>query len=237
MARYSGKRLILLALLAILALYAAAQEEDRTDDIFIETEEEAGPDVIEEEVIDDEEDVNSGLPISTDWAGLSLTGYTRGDQTFNISLGILIPLFFTDLSGNAIPNKVMLGGAGALAYTYFLDSYWFVGGILEGSFSQTLGENFLYLIPIGFTLGYQIIYKRFEFPFSITAGGMTEQYLTYSLWGPFVKPQASAFFRYNSDWSFGLNAAWWLVPQVTNTRERDSTGNFFEITLCARYHF
>ncbi|MDR0685480.1 MAG: hypothetical protein LBF83_10190 [Spirochaetaceae bacterium] len=189
------------------------------------------------DIEDDDGDSNANLPITTDWEGVSLTGYTRGDQTFTISLGMLFPLFFVSKSGDLLENKISLGGAGSLAYNYFLNSNLFIGGILQGSFSQTLGKNFLYLIPIGFTAGYQFVLQRFEFPLSITVGGMTEQYLTYNGYWIFFKPQASTFFRFNSDWSFGLNVAWWLVPQWTNDPERDATGNFIELTLCARYHF
>ena len=138
----------------------------------------------------EDEDGNANLPITTDWGGMPLTGYTRGDQTFTISLGMLFPVFFVSKSGDLLDNKISLGGAGSLAYNYFLNSNLFIGGILEGSFSQTLGKNFLYLIPIGFTAGYQFVLRRFEFPLSITVGGMTEQYLTYNGYWIFFKPQA-----------------------------------------------
>jgi hypothetical protein len=183
------------------------------------------------------EDRNANLPITTDWGGVPLTGYTRGDQTFTISLGVLFPLFFVSKSGDLLENKIFIGGTGTLAYTYFVNSNLFVGGILEGSFSPTLGKNFLYLMPIGLTAGYQFVLSRFEFPLSITVGGMTEQYLTFNGYWIFFKPQASVFFRFSSDWSFGLNTAWWIVPQWTNEPEKDATGNFLELTLCARYHF
>jgi hypothetical protein len=191
----------------------------------------------EESGEEDEEGVNANLPITTDWGVMPLSGYTRGDQTFNISLGVLLPLFFTANSGGTLDNKLLVGGVGSLAYNYFLDPRFFIGGILQGSFAQTIGENFLYLIPIGVTVGYQVVLNRFEFPFSLTAGGMTQQYLTYNGYWPFLKSQASGFFRFNSDWSFGLNAAWWIVPQWTNTPNRDAVGNFLELTLAARYHF
>jgi hypothetical protein len=243
--RHARNIFFLTLIFAATVFPSAAQESDAND--TGDTAEALEPiendgDYYEDEDIADEddsedEDGNASLPITTDWAGLPLTGYTRGDQTFTISLGMLFPLFFVSKSGDLLDNKISLGGAGSLAYNYFLNSHLFIGGILEGSFSQTLGKNFLYLIPIGFTAGYQFVLRRFEFPFSLTIGGMTEQYLTYNGYWIFFKPQASTFFRFNSDWSFGLNAAWWIVPQWTNDPERNATGNFFELTLCARYHF
>ncbi|MDR0383136.1 MAG: hypothetical protein LBH50_04035 [Spirochaetaceae bacterium] len=182
-------------------------------------------------------DGNATLPTLPAWDGVPLTGYTRGDQTFNISLGILVPLFFVSSSGRTLDNNLHLGGTGSLSYNYFLNSRIYIGGSLQGSFSQTLGKNFLYMIPIGATLGYQFVFRRFEFPLSVTVGGVTVQYLTYNGYWFFLKPQASGFFRFNSDWSFGLNLAWWFTPQSTNTPEKNATGHFFEVTLSARYHF
>ncbi|MDR2659118.1 MAG: hypothetical protein LBC27_03915 [Spirochaetaceae bacterium] len=222
---------VAVVLLVMTAFPAAAQESDD------EIENIEAIEAVEDSEEDEDEDTNAELPITSNWDGLPLSNYTRGDQTFNISLGILLPLFFTSNSGKTLENKIALGGTGSLAYTYYLNSRFFLGGVLSGSFSQTLGKNFLYLIPIGFTAGYQITMGRFEFPFSLTIGGMTEQYLTYNGYWLFIKPQASGFFRFNSDWSFGLNAAWWVAPQWTNTPEKDAVGNFMEITLSARYHF
>jgi hypothetical protein len=186
---------------------------------------------------DEEGDENADLPALSVWDSVPLTGYTRGDKTFNISLGILPSLFFTSASGNTLDNHVKLGGTGSLSYNYFLNSRMFVGGVLQGSFSQTLGKNFLYMIPIGAIVGYQFVLRRFEFPLSVTLGGVTVQYLTFNGYWLFIKPQASGFFRFNSDWSFGLNVAWWLVPQWTKLPGKDATGNFMEVTLSARYHF
>ncbi|MDR1148836.1 MAG: hypothetical protein LBK66_09415 [Spirochaetaceae bacterium] len=236
---------------SVMTFPAAAQENDAELDETEEIEDIAIDDIgsidgdIDESIddgIDDDieggaDDENAGIPIMSNWDGMPLTGYTRGDQTFNISLGVLLPLFFTSASGDTLENKLSVGGVGSLAYNYFLDSHIFLGGILAGSFSQTLGKNFLYMIPIAFTAGYQFVFRRFEFPLSLTVGGMTEQYLTYNGYWLFLKPQASGFFRFNNDWSFGLNVAWWLAPQWTNIPEKDAVGNFMEITLSARYHF
>jgi hypothetical protein len=222
--------LILVIIFSVMIFPAAAQEND------VGIEEAENIEYIED-ITDGADDENAGIPIMSDWGGMPLSGYTRGDQTFNISLGILLPLFFTSASGNVLENKLSIGGIGSLAYNYFLNSHIFLGGILAGSFSQTLGKNFLYMIPIAFTAGYQFIVNRFEFPLSLTVGGITEQYLTYNGYWLFIKPQASGFFRFNNEWSFGINAAWWLAPQWTNTPEKNAVGNFMEITFSARYHF
>jgi hypothetical protein len=216
-----AKRFFLLFLIVACMVPAFAQEDDEDED---------------------DNDVERSPIISTR-VGDDYKLYTRGDQVFCISLGLLFPLFFTDNNGHLITNNINLGGTGSLGYLYFLDSHFFIGGELQGSFSQTLGKNFYYCIPIGFKVGYQFVVSRFEFPLSMTIGGATQQYaIDNNLYGLFLKWQASGFFRFSPEWSFGLNTAWWLVPQwpySDGKRDKtlDTTGNFLELTLSARYHF
>jgi hypothetical protein len=189
---------------------------------------------------DSEEDEDNGddegveLPIDSDWPENPPELYSRGDKIFGISLGPLFPLFFTGDSG-ILPNNVGIGGTLSLSYTYFLNSHLFFGGELGGMFASTKGKNNLFIVPMGFRLGYQFILRRFEFPLSVMIGVAPQKYMTdEGYFGFFAKPSASVFWRFNPDWSFGLNAAWWWVPQWA-----DNTvyGNFGELTLSARYHF
>jgi hypothetical protein len=62
-----------------------------------------------------------------------------------------------------------------------------------------------------------------------------QTYLKENYLGLFLKPQASAFWRLNPDWYFGLNTGWWWVPEWP-ADGKDRYGNFFELTLSARYH-
>jgi hypothetical protein len=189
---------------------------------------------------DSEEDEDNGddgeveLPIDSDWPENPPELYSRGDKIFGISLGPLFPLFFTGDSG-ILPNNVGIGGTLSLSYTYFLNSHLFLGGELGGMFASTKGKNNLFIVPMGFRLGYQFILRRFEFPLSVMIGVAPQKYMTdEGYFGFFVKPSASAFWRFNPDWSFGLNAAWWWVPQWA---DNTAYGNFGELTLSARYHF
>jgi hypothetical protein len=187
---------------------------------------------------DSEEDTDSDdgeveIPIESDWPENPLEPYSPGDKIFGISLGPLFPLFFTGDSG-VLPNNVGIGGTLSLSYTYFLNSHLFVGGELGGMFASTKGKNNLFIVPMGLRAGYQFTLKRFEFPFSVMIGFAPQKYLEEGYFGFFAKPSASAFWRFNPDWSFGLNAAWWWVPQWA---ENTAHGNFMELTLSARYHF
>jgi hypothetical protein len=179
---------------------------------------------------------DGGLPIQSDWDTISYSTYAFGDQTFTMSIGGIFPLAFI-ADGETLENNADFGGTGFLSYNYFLGPRLFLGAEFGGMFSSTLGKNYLFIIPYGLRVGYQFILGRFEFPLALLAGGATHKYLDYDYFGPFVKPSASAFFRLNADWSFGLNAAWWLVFETGTSTARDSQGHFLEITASARYHF
>ena len=170
-----------------------------------------------------------------EWDDIANSPYARGDRKFIISLGFLIPTIF----GGEIENNehgVSLGGTGSLVFNYFLNSNLFVGGEIAGSFSGTRGGNMLYMIPIGVRAGYQFLFHRYEFPVSLTVGMATQRYLGKGYIGPYLKPGASAYWRFNPDWSFGLNAMWWFIPQWPDNGF-NVYGNFMELTLSARLHF
>jgi hypothetical protein len=167
------------------------------------------------------------LPIDSDWPDKLPDLYSRGDKIFGISVG---PLF------SLLENVGPVGGTLSLSYTYFLDSHLYVGGELQGMFTPTKGENILYIVPVGGRVGYQFLLGRFEIPLALTLGFAVQKYLEMDYFGFFMKPAASFFWRFNPDWSFGLNAAWWWVPQWPK-HGRDEYGNFIEVSLSARYHF
>jgi hypothetical protein len=184
-----------------------------------------------------QEEENPGeIPIDSDWSNFMPALYALGDQTFTISLGPIIPTVFLGKSG-LVENNVKVGGTGSLAYNYFFNSNVFIGGELGIMFSSTLGQNRLFIIPFGFKAGYQWVFKRFEFPLTLMVGAAPQRYLNYNYFGLIIKPAASVFFRYSSDWSFGLNTAWWWLPEWTGDGAKDVYGNFLEVTLAARYHF
>jgi hypothetical protein len=166
------------------------------------------------------------------------TMYARGDQTFTISVGVIFPTLFVGKEGVLTNNMNLLGGAGSLAYTYFLTPHWYFGGELGFMFNGTLAENFLFIVPFGIRTGFQFALGRFEFPIGIMAGAAPQKYLNEKeFFGLIVKGSASAFFRATPDWSFGLNAVWWWVPEWTPEPAKDVYGNFLELTVAARYHF
>jgi hypothetical protein len=174
------------------------------------------------------------LPIESEWPDTMPELYSRGDKTVSITLGPVLPTVFIHESGGVKDGNIGAGGSGSLAYTWFLNGHLFTGGEIGGMFAATRAENVLFIVPMGLRLGYQFILGSFEFPLYLMTGFAPQTYLEKNYFGFFMKPSASAFWRFNPDWSFGLNAAWWWVPQWA---EKTVHGNFLELSVTARYHF
>jgi len=164
--------------------------------------------------------------------------YSRGDQTFIISLGTIFPTIFMNNS-HKITHKFSppVGGTGSLSYHYYFNPNIFIGGEVGGLFVPTLGGNTLFIIPVGVKGGYQFNYRKFEFPLSITLGVSWHRYLSMGYFGPYMKGGGAAFYRVSSSWSFGINANWFWFPEWTGEKSKNVHGNMIDLTLCARYHF
>jgi hypothetical protein len=195
-----------------------------------------------------QEDDEEAPPIESDWSGYLPNLYSRGDQIFNIHLGLAFPLFYADQELGVMETQMNMGGMASLSYVYFLNSHWFWGGELSGAFFSTVGKNNFFIVPMGFKAGYQFILRRFEFPLSLMVGAAPQQRLGGSYFGLFVKPSAAVFFRFNPDWSFGINASFWWVPQWTSIHDDPGMANrhsgainihgfFLETSIGVRYHF
>lgn len=184
-----------------------------------------------------DENINEGIPIQSDWDGNLFSGYSTGDKTFMISAGTLIPLFFTGASYNLLDNKMKLGGIGMLSYAYYITPKIFSGGDISFSFSSTLGEIYIYTIPMSAFIGYQFMYKRFEIPILGAIGPAIHVYQGKNLISLQVKAQGGFFYRMSQQWAFGGNLALSWMPEWTNIPEQNAYGHFLTITVSAMYHF
>jgi hypothetical protein len=199
--------------------------------------------VYAQEEDDNEDDI---ITIESDWASANFGAYSMGDQTFTINISIVNPLFYIDERSGYLNANMSMGGMGALGYTYFLNAHFFLGMELSGMFCATEGKNMYFIIPIGIRAGYQFVVKRFEFPLALEIGVAPQTHSQLSYFGFFSKAIGSVYFRFNPEWSFGLNTSFWWVPQWTDkVRETLSGYNnninihgfFWEAGLAARYHF
>jgi hypothetical protein len=166
--------------------------------------------------------------------------FGRGDQIFVISLGTIFPVLFIntyDWSRIRDHGVSPVGGTGSLSYNFFLGRNIFIGGEIGGSFIGTRGGNMLYMIPLGFRFGYQFSHWRFEFPLTLAVGMAWQRFLNQGYYGLYAKIGAAVFYRFSTDWSFGIQSNWYWFPQWTDVPSRNIDGNFVNLTLSARYHF
>jgi len=180
---------------------------------------------------------NSPPPNGGDW-DIYQDNYTRGDQTFIISIGTVFPTVFIN-NGKKLKNNFSppVGGGGTLSYNYYFTRSIFIGGELGGAFLPTIANNMFYGIFLGARAGYQFYWWRLEFPINISLGMSWQRYLGNRYYGLYMKAGGSAYFRYNSDWSFGLSSNWYWIPEWTNDRSKNVDGIMTDILLSARYHF
>jgi hypothetical protein len=174
--------------------------------------------------------------IESDWSRFDVPSYESGDMMFGLGLGLTFPVLFTGNNG-AIENKVNLGGNGFLAFDYFLHPNMAGGGELNFSFSSTIGENMLFLVPFGARFTYQIALHPIEIPITLAVGMVPQVYLDENYLGLYIKPSLGVYWRFNMDWSFGLNGSWLWLPQWTKNAAETVYGNFITLTIAARYHF
>jgi hypothetical protein len=177
------------------------------------------------------------IPIDSDWGDYIPSLYSRGDKTFAITMGVVFPTLFFEMGTLKDSHLFPVGGTGSLAFSYFFNSHFFLGGEIGGLFNYTLAENTLFIIPMGPRLGYQFIIGKFEIPLTLVLGIAPHRFLDQGLLGFFIKGGGSFFFRFSPDWSFGLNANWLWFPEWTREPSKNADGNFIDLTLSARYHF
>jgi hypothetical protein len=190
-----------------------------------------------------EEDEEGDSEYDTDWDGYISELYSKGDQTFTISLGTSFPVVFIN-NGKAIDHHIKppVGGTGLLGYTYFFNSHFFVGADIGVQIFYTVGKNTLFLVPVGLRTGWQFLVGRFEFPVGLTVGLSIQRYLDNNYLGLFIRGGPSAYFRFNPDWSFGLSTDWSWFPQWPKENgervsKKDMYANTLGVSLAARYHF
>ena len=169
-----------------------------------------------------------------DWDNYDLNMYSAGDRPFSINLGVLFPTIFSGVDSRGI--GLSLGGTGSLYYDYFLSPEFYIGGEISGMFAFCRAGHSLFIIPMGVRVGYQFVYRRIEIPLTMMIGIAPQLYHEQNYFGMIIKPGAAFYWRFNSDWSFGMNTNWWFLPQWPKGGPT-VMGNFLELTLSARYQF
>jgi hypothetical protein len=165
--------------------------------------------------------------------------YSLGQQSFALSLGLFIPLFFMTFDGEIPdPTNLKLGGFGSLQWGVHLDNHWLVGVEAGGIFSKSLNDNFMYNLAITAKGAFILHAFPFEFPIFLGAGMDIIKYGAQSHIDFILKPGFATMWKYNVNWGFGLNVLYWWVPQPwPEDTSKARMGNFLEVSLTAQYSF
>lgn len=160
----------------------------------------------------------------------------------SINLGVFAPLFFAGSDAGVTNANLSAGGVGSIAWASYLNDTMNVGAEMAGSFSFTPNSRALFLLHFAGTYTYTLRSYPFEFPLHMAVGMNIARLEESTKIDPIVKPGASFFWAYSTQWSFGLNLKYWWIPQIYSARsevpQSDTRfGNFLEISLSALYHF
>ncbi len=134
-------------------------------------------------------------------------------------------------------GNLQVGGSGSIGYHYFILDNFTIGGNISFSYTTTIGDNVYYFVPFMFAVGYQFDAGRWEFPISLEIGGAIQNYVDRTYFGLAIRPEMGAFYRYNADWSFGIQTGLYVLPQWYSNPEYNFTGLIHDVGLSVRYHF
>lgn len=152
----------------------------------------------------------------------------KGDQYAKVSLSLNIP---------NQPTQLNYGGSGTLGYHYFITDNMNIGGDVGFNYLTTVGDNVYYFIPLLFKFGYQFNTAKFEIPLYLGIGAAIQNYIDRNYFGLAIKPEVGLFYRTSSDFSFGVMAGVYVMPQWYENSKYNYTGVITDISVSVRYHF
>ncbi len=170
----------------------------------------------------------------------AIEGHQLGDQTLAVSAGLMAPLFFQEFDGTAHDTNLTLGGMGELQWAAYVSPDIRIGLDIAGSFARSPNDRTLFLMPITAKVAYVLGISRFEFPIFLGAGINIVRYREWSHVDLILKPGAAGYWRYDSNWSFGLSLVWWLDFQPATASQDPSQarmGDFLMISPSLFYNF
>ena len=172
---------------------------------------------------------------------------SMGDQAFSISAGVIVPLFTVLLndyeaagfSAGITDTRLTVGGEGSLAYSFYLSPNIKLGIQLGGTFQWDINRNLIYMIPVTVKGSYEFHpFGRLTIPIHLALGINMTSWNDFFIINFIVKPGFGVYFDWNTEWSFGIDFTYWLIPQLNvDISGQQSLMNQTDIMLGAEYHF
>ena len=153
-----------------------------------------------------------------------------GDQFLKINLGAIFPLNFK--------GQLKTGGKASIGYFKFLTENLAVGGELGATYSISIGEKVLVMIPITLGVMYQPYIGNFEFPLYAEIGMANQTWQNMEIFPSFTaKLSAGAYYRITDSVSLGISTDFLWVPEWFKDTSKNFNGLFETAEIGLRYHF
>jgi len=109
-------------------------------------------------------------------------------------------------------------------------------------FAFTPNRNALYMIPLAARVTYFLRAYPYEFPLSVAAGVNFSRFGESFKIDPIVIPGVGFYWNLNTEWAFGIDLRYWIVPQLYLGQSGISSddnrlGNFLSTTASVLYRF
>ena len=170
---------------------------------------------------DDELDEDEVFVYSTNGAG---------DQFLKINLGAIFPLNFK--------GQLKTGGMASIGYFRFLSETFAVGGELSATYSISIGQKVLVMLPFTFGVMFQPYIGKFEFPMFAQVGIANQTWQNMEIFPTLTtKLSAGAYYRLTDSVSLGLSTDFFWIPQWFKDSSKNFNGLFQTAEIGLRYHF
>ena len=170
-----------------------------------------------------------------------------GSNTFQIDLGLYVPLFSANADGSVFTPGANLtaGGVARLKWSAFLNSSLSLGidlsGAITGGPNSANNSTYFFIANIGPHITNFFRIGNFEFPLSFSPALNIMNYGSNTYVGFSLRPGIGVYYDVTPSWSFGLNVQYWWCPelflQTSGLASRNRYGNMLEISLSALYSF
>ena len=153
-----------------------------------------------------------------------------GDQFLKINLGAIFPLNFK--------GQLKTGGKASIGYFRFISENLAVGGELNATYSVSIGEKVLVMLPITFGIMYQPYIGKFEFPLFAEIGVANQTWQNMEIFPTLAtKFSAGVYYRITDSVSLGISTDFMWMPQWFKDSSKNFNGLFETAELGLRYHF
>ena len=184
----------------------------------------------------------AALPLTAQATELKYDHRVAGDRALAIHLGPIFPEAFQSPSGSFASTNLSVGGTLGIDLDFYLNDSFRLGGSLRGKATSSPNKFTLFMVPITFRASYEFKWDHFSFPLGLGAGFSFTNFRTSTSFDPMLMPTLGAAWNMNSSWSFGVDAAEWIVFQPyfsggTVPTSDSRIAYFADVTLGATYHF